>query len=897
MYRPSTDSEASSSEDDEDLDPLLAERSSRQPRSSSGPNSRSSSVHPAHPYHPLPHLPLHPSLPRPSPAISLRALPPHDPLHAFKQDTPNTHSTHLTNSPPPTGRPSVPPSASTLPSSSYKKEDYERYLDFPIDFLASMLTPKLELCQQRFELVVDDLCFIGHPMRRGNGAEGSWAMNEEDMNGSIKPSTSGGSVAELGRGRSKGSRSGTAPGPGVPSEQQTSAVPASMSSSANFSIGTAPSTTTLEDVQEGSSLTPTSLLETRPTNSSTSASTSTDPWAVRSSIRQFKSHADNTIIPTGLISNSGNADVDVDGPPYINHFHVVVVVDMPSTSARGRQSLPNSKLSALYKEVIFKLTAALYDAQVSDNWVAKQSRDLRVLKEKCEHVDKIPFEMYLQQALQISPLARALKQVYEAIKYFPFATTVKIASLPLYVQLPLPLPSVDMDWIWWEDSIRDDQDQGYDLTIGASGNTSSSNLAPWKGLLLLDEPGSSSPPFSGHSSRVNSKVAWEDQAEPFDRWDKASSGGRSRAASSMGWSCLDRRGSRNDRGSGSTENSTILGGPTLGLGSTMTAMDQNDLMNGSRNPSIRTGDQKEDIGDGDLGSEEEAFPLFSMFLDAIKPSLSLADIARLPQFVDLQVDLERDLYPMAKILVWKRKAKIIYPVKPGTRNVYFPCTNQGKEFKQIKEDFDLTFPQLAPLLGFLSRISAAPVAYASINPFPKDSTMKRIYYEALLWLRRRDMVVGAPVRVRLIARREIKELARRMQIDRSRPRRKRNDNDDDEQHDNNNDSDASSDENTNADADDEDPELGHELLKTLFDDLEDTIIKNPAECFGQEKAWIQAICKDHDVDDAAIFLKICQYFNGRTSVQEMCYREDLSRKEVSRVLKVFEKDITINIHP
>lgn len=98
-------------------------------------------------------------------------------------------------------------------------------------------------------------------------------------------------------------------------------------------------------------------------------------------------HADNSILPTSISTHSNNADVDVDGTPYINHFHVVIVVDQPDTSARGHGSLPNYKLSALYKEVVFKLTAALYDAQVSENWVAAQSRQLRLLKEKCEHLD------------------------------------------------------------------------------------------------------------------------------------------------------------------------------------------------------------------------------------------------------------------------------------------------------------------------------------------------------------------------------------------------------------------------------------------------------------------------------------------------------------------------------
>lgn len=86
---------------------------------------------------------------------------------------------------------------------------------------------------------------------------------------------------------------------------------------------------------------------------------------------------------------------------------------------------------------------------------------------------------------------------------------------------------------------------------------------------------------------------------------------------------------------------------------------------------------------------------------------------------------------------------------------------------------------------------------------------------------------------------------------------------------------------------------------------------------SKEKAWIEVMCRDKDAHDAEIFRKsvkgsslsdihsrkephadefvcfrIYPYFNGKTSVQEMCYREDLSRKEISHVLKVFGNDVS-----
>lgn len=41
---------------------------------------------------------------------------------------------------------------------------FSHYLGYPVEFLAEMIAPKSEMCNQRFELVVDDLAFVGHPV-------------------------------------------------------------------------------------------------------------------------------------------------------------------------------------------------------------------------------------------------------------------------------------------------------------------------------------------------------------------------------------------------------------------------------------------------------------------------------------------------------------------------------------------------------------------------------------------------------------------------------------------------------------------------------------------------------------------------------------------------------------
>lgn len=41
---------------------------------------------------------------------------------------------------------------------------YQQYLGYDSEILASILAPKRELCHRKFELVIDDLAFVGHPV-------------------------------------------------------------------------------------------------------------------------------------------------------------------------------------------------------------------------------------------------------------------------------------------------------------------------------------------------------------------------------------------------------------------------------------------------------------------------------------------------------------------------------------------------------------------------------------------------------------------------------------------------------------------------------------------------------------------------------------------------------------
>ncbi|KAA1467722.1 hypothetical protein DENSPDRAFT_832837 [Dentipellis sp. KUC8613] len=57
------------------------------------------------------------------------------------------------------------------------KDDYDDLMGYSADFLSNLLSPKRSLCHQKFELIVDDLCFIGHPVCSESG--GQWRFKPE----------------------------------------------------------------------------------------------------------------------------------------------------------------------------------------------------------------------------------------------------------------------------------------------------------------------------------------------------------------------------------------------------------------------------------------------------------------------------------------------------------------------------------------------------------------------------------------------------------------------------------------------------------------------------------------------------------------------------------------------
>jgi hypothetical protein len=217
---------------------------------------------------------------------------------------------------------------SSSSTGSYNQQDYDTLLGYDMIFLSNLLAPQRSVCNRRFELSVDDLTFLGHPMRADK--DGKWVMpdDEDDVGG--EPAQE----EERGRPTARANKMFTS-GPPID----------------------------LEVVREG-------IVAATP-----SSATPTDGQPSRGDTESLVSEADKTF----------ESDVGTSGPP-LQLFNLVLVIDKPDPAVNDE--LPNLAYDTLYREVILPWTAAAFLEQVRTGWIAQESKKLVSVRdhalEKCE---------------------------------------------------------------------------------------------------------------------------------------------------------------------------------------------------------------------------------------------------------------------------------------------------------------------------------------------------------------------------------------------------------------------------------------------------------------------------------------------------------------------------------
>ena len=197
---------------------------------------------------------------------------------------------------------------------------------------------------------------------------------------------------------------------------------------------------------------------------------------------------------------------------WLETFHVAFVHEVPDPSSPASGNI-GRYFDIIYQQVAFTLTAVLFQEQVLSNFVEEECDALCTLKDdfasKCAcravlrcvastgstHFPSAEsYDEYMNEALTISSIARAIKALYEAIKSRSLAH-LTIHNIPLELQLPPYLDTLLHS--------TDDEEFAEHDEVASRGGVSTwgrgfsvawrlPTLEPWKSLLLLsgpDDPG------------------------------------------------------------------------------------------------------------------------------------------------------------------------------------------------------------------------------------------------------------------------------------------------------------------------------------------------------------------------------------------------------------------------
>jgi hypothetical protein len=203
--------------------------------------------------------------------------------------------------------------------STYSASDWENILGYDRDFLNSLLTPSRSGCNKRFELVIDDIAFIGHPVCADEN--GKWSLPYEEDEAEKEP--------ERGRGREIDR-------PGSRNMRRFGQTPQE-----------------LTPVTEG---------------------VPSDSISERSVATTYKSD-DEDAPPKPLSKDESKKHSG------LSFFHLVLALDKPDPQLDF--DMPGVIYELLYSEVAFKWTAAAFAEQVRCDWVGQECLKLSKIREHC----------------------------------------------------------------------------------------------------------------------------------------------------------------------------------------------------------------------------------------------------------------------------------------------------------------------------------------------------------------------------------------------------------------------------------------------------------------------------------------------------------------------------------
>lgn len=272
----------------------------------------------------------------------------------------------------------------------------------------------------------------------------------------------------------------------------------------------------------------------------------------------------------------------------------------------------------------------------------------------------------------------------------------------------------------------------------------------------------------------------------------------------------------------------------------------------------------------------------ALFVEKINPMISLKTLA-----LNNNLDLSQ-ICSFAEYLIYWRRARIMIPLHTKSIFIVSPMA----PLQKISTDlitFKTRFPSLPSLPSFLSLLSnSKPRQYSSIIP-SKDH--KEIYLDALTWLIRHGYVtqlltfvwLKIPARIKIAVDEDLERegLTKRRDKDVSQL------------------ADIATD-NTSKQVEEGLNET-HRTMTTFSstDELiikeeeeDETIILDPERATAIERRWFAKVIKGQPNDIVVLFHKLLKYFNGKSPLELVIIKENISRQELRKLLHAISANIT-----
>lgn len=256
-------------------------------------------------------------------------------------------------------------------------------------------------------------------------------------------------------------------------------------------------------------------------------------------------------------------------------------------------------------------------------------------------------------------------------------------------------------------------------------------------------------------------------------------------------------------------------------------------------------------------------------------------------------------------LLYRRHARVIIPISSKNTYIVSPLAPIGSHpqedyhdidgnsvsrplIYQNQEIFKKRFPSLPSLVSFLNLLSTKkPKPFGSIIPSKEH---KPIYLGALTWLMRYGYVTQLLTFVCIRVDKQIK-MAVEEDLEKEAPRVRR-----DNLNRENNKMDNFSKETDFVTHTIPQSQLYHsedDVDNYAFDDhnmeKDYTIILEPERATAIEKRWIFKCIQDQPTDIQFLFNKILKYFNGKTPMELLIIREEITRHELKRILNALSR--------